>query len=61
MKQTTVNECRMIDIRKYTDNRGYLSVVEEDLDGVMALVDREAKLLSGLRSRRIEPPVTHNP
>ena len=36
-------------------------ISEEDLDGVMALVDREAKLLSGLRSRRIEPPVTHNP
>ena len=36
-------------------------ISEEDLDGVMALVDREAKLLSGLRSRRIDPPVTHNP
>ena len=36
-------------------------ISEEDLDGVMALVDREAKLLSGLRSRRIDTPVTHNP
>lgn len=36
-------------------------ISEEDLDGVMALVDREAKLLSGLRSRRIVSPVTHNP
>ena len=34
-------------------------ISEEDLDGVMALVDREAKLLSGLRSRRIDSPVTH--
>lgn len=32
MKETTVNECRIIDIRKYTDNRGYLSVVEGGLD-----------------------------
>ena len=36
-------------------------ISEEDLDGVMALLDREAKLLSGLRSRRIDSPVTHNP
>ena len=36
-------------------------ISEEDLDGVMALVDREAKLLSGLRSRRIDSPITHNP
>ncbi len=36
-------------------------ISEEDLDGVMALVDREAKLFSGLRSRRIDSPVTHNP
>lgn len=28
MKHTTVNDCRIIDIRKYTDNRGYLSVIE---------------------------------
>lgn len=32
MKSTTVNECRIIDIRKYTDNRGYLSVIEGGLD-----------------------------
>ena len=36
-------------------------ILEEELDGVMALVDQEAKLLSGLRSRRMETPVTHNP
>jgi len=29
---------------------------DEDLDGVMELVNREARLLSGLRSRRIAPP-----
>ena len=28
MKQTTINDCRIIDIRKYTDTRGYLSVIE---------------------------------
>ena len=28
MKHTTVHDCRIIDIRKYTDNRGYLSVIE---------------------------------
>ena len=28
MKHTTVHECRIVDIRKYTDNRGYLSVIE---------------------------------
>ena len=34
-------------------------ITEENLDSVMALVDREARLLSGLRTRRIEKP--HNP
>lgn len=28
MKHTIVHDCRIIDIRKYTDNRGYLSVIE---------------------------------
>lgn len=28
MKHTTVNDCRIIDVRKYSDNRGYLSVIE---------------------------------
>ena len=28
MKHTTVHECRIVDIRKYSDNRGYLSVIE---------------------------------
>lgn len=32
MKQTIVDDCRIIDIRKYTDNRGYLSVIENSLD-----------------------------
>ncbi len=32
MKQTTVTECKVIDIRRYSDNRGYLSVVEGGLD-----------------------------
>ena len=32
MQHTTVNDCRIIDIRKYTDNRGYLSVIEGGTD-----------------------------
>ena len=32
MQHTTVNDCRIIDIRKYTDNRGYLSVIEGGMD-----------------------------
>ena len=32
MKHTTVNDCRIIDIRKFTDNRGYLSVIEGGMD-----------------------------
>ena len=32
MQHTTVNDCRIIDIRKYTDNRGYLSVIEGGID-----------------------------
>lgn len=28
MKHTTINDCRIIDIRKYADTRGYLSVIE---------------------------------
>lgn len=28
MKHTTIDDCRIIDIRKYTDTRGYLSVIE---------------------------------
>lgn len=32
MKQTTINDCQIIDIRKYTDDRGYLSVVESCVD-----------------------------
>lgn len=32
MKGTTVNDCQIIDIRRYTDTRGYLSVVENGLD-----------------------------
>ena len=35
-------------------------ITEADLGGVMVLIDREARLLSGLRSRRIENPVTRN-
>lgn len=30
--QTTVNDCGVIDIRKYYDNRGYLSVIEGGVD-----------------------------
>lgn len=26
--KTTINDCKIINIRKYTDNRGYLSVIE---------------------------------
>lgn len=32
MKHTTVDDCRIIDIRKYTDTRGYLSVIEGGKD-----------------------------
>lgn len=32
MKTSTVNDCRIIDIRRYSDTRGYLSVVEGGLD-----------------------------
>ena len=32
MQRTTVNDCKIIDIRKYTDNRGYLSVIEGGID-----------------------------
>lgn len=32
MKHTTVDDCRIIDIRKYTDTRGYLSVIEGGMD-----------------------------
>lgn len=31
-KKSTVNECRIIDIRRYSDERGYLSVVENGVD-----------------------------
>ena len=31
-------------------------LTEEDIESVMALVDREARLLSGLRSHRMAPP-----
>ena len=32
MNQTSVSDCKVINIRKYTDNRGYLSVIEGGLD-----------------------------
>lgn len=32
MKHFTINDCQIIDIRKYTDNRGYLSVIEGGID-----------------------------
>lgn len=32
MKQTIVNDCKIIDIRRYSDSRGYLSVVENGID-----------------------------
>ena len=28
MKHTTINDCKIIDIRKFSDTRGYLSVIE---------------------------------
>lgn len=31
-KQTKVDDCRIIDIRRYSDTRGYLSVIENDID-----------------------------
>lgn len=30
--KSTINDCRMINIRRYSDTRGYLSVVESDID-----------------------------
>lgn len=30
--KTTVNDCKIIDIRRYSDTRGYLSVVENEID-----------------------------
>lgn len=32
MKNTTINDCKIIDIRKFSDTRGYLSVIEENTD-----------------------------
>lgn len=32
MRTSTVSDCRIIDIRRYSDTRGYLSVVEGGLD-----------------------------
>ncbi|MCQ2077737.1 MAG: FdtA/QdtA family cupin domain-containing protein [Bacteroidaceae bacterium] len=32
MKNTTINDCKIIDIRKFSDTRGYLSVIEENMD-----------------------------
>ena len=32
MRGSTVDDCRMIDIRRFSDNRGYLSVVEGGVD-----------------------------
>lgn len=32
MKNSTVNDCKIIDVRRYSDSRGYLSVVENGLD-----------------------------
>ena len=32
MQHSTVHDCQIIDIRKYTDNRGYLSVIEGGID-----------------------------
>lgn len=32
MKTSTVSDCKLIDIRRYSDTRGYLSVVENRLD-----------------------------
>lgn len=30
--KTTIDDCKMVDIRKYSDNRGFLSVVESCVD-----------------------------
>ena len=32
MKNSKVSDCQMIDIRRYSDTRGYLSVVENGID-----------------------------
>lgn len=30
--KTTIEDCKLVDIRKYTDHRGYLSVIEGRID-----------------------------
>ena len=30
--KTTINDCQVIDIRRYSDTRGYLSVIENGID-----------------------------
>ena len=30
--KSTINDCRILDIRRYSDTRGYLSVIENGLD-----------------------------
>lgn len=30
--KSTIDDCRLVDIRKYSDTRGYLSVIENNLD-----------------------------
>lgn len=32
MKHSTIHDCQLMDIRRYSDNRGYLSVVEGNTD-----------------------------
>lgn len=32
MKKSTIDDCRILDIRRYADSRGYLSVIENDID-----------------------------
>lgn len=32
MKNSTVHDCQLMDIRRYSDTRGYLSVVENGID-----------------------------
>lgn len=31
-RRSTVNDCQIVDIRRYADTRGYLSVIENDID-----------------------------
>ncbi len=49
-KQSTVSECRIVDIRKYSDSRGYLSVIENEVEiGDNVTVKSGVQLWDGIK------------